>query len=193
MGAGRCGSSGLVSFLNQKPDFHIYGENNNIIYTILNSVNHDMNKIIREPRLSNKIAIQKYTDNYYSGTEWYNPRSKLNNLKNSIINCVLDYFDNPENYIGFKEIRWLKTDINYLSFFENHFNVKYIHLTRNIDDQIKSMNRAKWIPDNRQKYITNTNEAINNFLTKKPVSQYIVKNISIDKNFQEEIYNFILG
>lgn len=193
MGAGRCGSSGLVSFLNKKPDFHIYGENHNMIGHILNSLNIDFKKIIKENSpCGHKTAINEYNNkNVYNGSEWYNPISKMRDLKRNIHSNIIEYFNHPENYIGFKEIRWATVNMSYLSFFEKHFNVKYIHLIRNTEDQIKSMQRTKWKQKNLEQYLESTNTIIENYLQHKTPSQYITKNISIDKNFQQEIYDFI--
>lgn len=190
MGAGRCGSTSLISFLNKQANFNIYGENNNVISNLLETI-FLLEDIRRYNGLSHKQTRLNSQAVKYIGSEWYNPRNKINHLKEKLNECVLEFFDNPEEYIGFKEIRW-SSNIKYLNFFEQYFNVKYIHLVRNIEDQIKSINRLKWkLKTDTEQYILLTNKIITNFLQTRKPKQHITKNISIDKNFQQEIYNFI--
>lgn len=121
-----------------------------------------------------------------------NPISKIDSLSEQLKKSILDYFKNPEKYIGFKEIRWTKK-IKYLNFFEKYFNVKYVHLIRDMNDQIKSINRLNWnLPTGTKEHIVKTNKTINSFLITRKTSQYIVKNISFDENFKQEIYDFII-
>lgn len=191
MGAGRCGSSSLVSFLNKKPDFNIYGENNSIILSILEQI-YLLQDIKRYKGLSHKISNISNKHTRYIGTEWYNPEEKLISLKTKLINSIIEYFDNTEIYIGFKEIRWINKNLSSINILEKIYKVKYIFLTRKIQDQINSMKKVGWNGDLKSR-IENTDKQILNFLNTKSTNQYIIKNISTDKNFQEEIYHFIVG
>jgi len=190
MGAGRCGTSSTISFLNKKPDFDIYGENKSVILSILEQI-YLLNDSQRYKGLSSVTTNASYIHNPYIGTEWYNPDDKILKLKTGLINLVKNFFNQNKKHIGFKEIRWAHKNLQALNLLESLYRVKYIHLTRNIKDQISSMTRLNWT--NVKNHISHTNDAINNFLLTKQSNQYIKKNISVDKNFLEDIYNFIVA
>lgn len=195
MGAGRCGSTSLVSFLNKQQNFNIYGENNGVVYDVLNCIlktDNIKNNIIDQ--FNQKYSNLSYKNNNYIDVEWYNPKNKLGIFKNSLIKALIDYFHNNELYVGFKEIRWIDKQLNCLDILEDYFKVKYIHLTRNLDDQIMSIQKLGWdLSYPIDEYITKTNSVIETFLSKKKISQFIHKNISTDINFLEEIYQFIIA
>lgn len=195
MGAGRCGSTSLVSFLNKHQDFNIYGENNNVIYDILNCVaNIDQIKKNKINELDHKYSNLLYSNNNYIDMEWYNPKNKLDNLKNSLITTLTNYFDNNEQYVGFKEVRWINRKLDCLNILEDYFKVKYIYLTRNLHDQVKSIKKVGWnLPSPTDKHIEKTNSVIETFLSKKKPNQFIHKNISTNTNFLQEIYQFIVS
>lgn len=191
MGAGRCASTSLLSFLNKDENFNIYGENNGGILNLLNAL-FKIKNISNYNSLSKKNTNLNYKHQKYIGSEWYNPKDKVLGLTKEIENSIIDYFPNKEKYIGFKEIRWLDYNLENLNWFEKYYKVKYVHLLRNIDEQSHSMKKLNWsFETNIDDHIKHTNQTINKFLTKKHTSQYIIKNISIDKNFEQEIYNFI--
>jgi len=190
MGAGRCGTSSTISFLNKKPDFDIYGENKSVILSILEQI-YALNDNRRYKGLSRMTTNASYSNNHYIGTEWYNPADKVAQLKTGLIDLLKNFFNDNKKYIGFKEIRWINKNLQALNLLEKLYKVKYVHLTRNIDDQVSSMTKTGW--QNRKSHIIETNNAISSFLLNKPPHQHIQKNISIDKNFLEDIYNFIVA
>lgn len=191
MCAGRCGSSALISYLNRKPNCHFYGENNGAIYTLIHSIEL-LTKIDNYDHLSLKTTQKNNNHHNYIGSEWYNPKEKLVFLQKSLINSLINFFDSNCEYVGFKEIRWLY-DLSCLNILNHIFdNVKYVFLYRNLHDQIDSMKKLKWQGDHLNRTI-NINNNVQNFLNTKSTNQYIIKNISTDRNFQEEIYNFIVG
>ena len=199
MGAGRCGSSSLVSYLNSKPDFNIFGENCGAIYSILESIHrfkitqhHSKNH--KQP--SHKTPINKYQNKTYCGYEWYNNQLKIDTTILSLEQIIKNFFDNNHSrFIGYKDIRWggeyLSESIKIL---ENIFHdIKYVHLTRNIDVQADSMKRARFTHSDMKQAIQDTNDRISYFLKQKPKSQQIQKNITTDHNFLEEIYQFLIA
>lgn len=190
MGAGRCGTSSTISFLNKKRDFDIYGENGGVILSILEQI-YQLNNSWRYKGLSSMTTNLSYSYNPYIGTEWYNPDHKIIKLKAGLINLVKNFFNQKKKYIGFKEIRWVNKNLQALNLLEKLYKVKYVHLTRNIDDQLLSMEKRGW--QNNKSHVIETNNAIGNFLLNKPPNQHIQKNISVDKNFLEDIYNFIVA
>jgi hypothetical protein len=194
MGSGRCGATSLLSYLNKKPQFNIYGENNGIIYNILDAI-HRTNMLKIKQQMCRKYSSVSYDNNTpYISVEWYNPEDKVKSLDLILLDIVVNYFESEYNYIGFKEVRWLDRDLRCLNILENKYNVKYVFLTRNIQDQIKSIQKLNWnlqIPIDD--YIRKTDGSIIKFLNTKPKNQFITKNISVDKNFLAEIYEFIVG
>lgn len=189
MGAGRCGSTSLVSFLNEHKNFHIYGENNATIINLLKTIN--LCRGIRPyQRLVSKCLMRDYKKYSYVGPEWYHPADKINILETGMINTIIDFFDTTVDYTGFKEIRWSDDSINCLNILENIYQVKYVHLIRDLKSQHKSMTRLKWKIE--QSDIINTNNTITKFLKTKKPNQYIVKNISEDNNFLVQIYDFLV-
>jgi hypothetical protein len=191
MCAGRCGSSALISYLNTKPNFHFYGENNGAIYSTIHTIKL-LTKIHYYNHLSSKTRNKNNNRHNYIGSEWYNPPQKISSLQKSLENSLINFFDTNCKYVGFKEIRWSQ-DLSCLNILDNIFNkVKYVFLVRDINQQVHSMKKLNWTGDHLNRTI-NINNNIQNFLNKKPKNQYIIKNISTDKNFQEEVYDFIVG
>ncbi len=138
MGAGRCGTTYLTGELNKIKGVRLYGENNNLFV--------DLVKIIKKLRitkskgsLSKKDTDLNYDKAMYLNTEWYNDVSKLDELTVFLGGYIENYFGRKHRVVGFKEIRFLsKEDIGHLFFFEKTYDVFYIHLTRNVDEQSQS-------------------------------------------------------
>ena len=195
MGAGRCGTTSTMSFLNSHDNFNIYGENDSIVYDILHGIQRIKKIHSTKPKeLDSKVSILSHKNSCHIGVEWYNPRKKLENLESNLLKCILNYFDNDEKYIGFKEVRWINRKLECLNILEDHFKVKYIYLTRNLYDQVKSIQKVGWnLADPIDQHIEKTNSVIEAFLNKKKSSQFIHKNISTDANFLQEIYQFIVS
>jgi hypothetical protein len=119
MGSGRCGTSSLVSYLNSKPNFNIYGENAGAITKILSGIiNLDETYKYSENDIKTSFHHKYNEKGQENCTEWYNNRPNLLVLKNHIINNIINFFDSECYYIGFKDIRWL-TNIEGLSVLES--------------------------------------------------------------------------
>lgn len=194
MGSGRCGTTSLLSYLNKKPQFNIYGENNGVIYSILNTIYRTSMLKTNQQTCRKHSSVSYDNNNPYISVEWYNPADKVKSLDSILLDIIVNYFESEYDYIGFKEVRWINRDLRCLNILESKYNVKYIFLTRNIQDQIKSIQKLNWdLPTPIDDHIRKTNESITKFLNTKPKNQFITKNISVDKNFLAEIYEFIVG
>jgi len=195
MGAGRCASTSCMNYLNTHEDFDIYGENDMFIFNILLSILGIDRTILAQKNVQNNISYNSSSYNTYKGTEWRNNIDKLYVVKNNLIKSIRHYLPNKK-YIGFKEIRWQYpvSSINHcFNILEKIFDkVIYIHLIRNIEDQIKSMNNA-WITKSKE-YRKKMCEEINHNISESIKHRnYITKNISTDTNFLEEIYQYIIS
>ncbi len=91
MGAGRCGTSSLISFLNSDPDFFIYGENHGAILNLLQAV-HNIQIAKQYIGAPVKSSQTDYASQPYIGTEWFNDRHKLDSLGQGLMNCVELFF-----------------------------------------------------------------------------------------------------
>lgn len=203
LGYGRCGSSSVISYLNSYPEFNIYGENRGVILYMLKSLHILTKESFHGKKFydlvdhSLKTSNLSYKNHKYNQCEYYNDKTKIRTFESEIKNLICSYFDSNHKYIGFKEIRWnLFSDINFLNILEEIFHVKYIFLTRNLQDQIKSMIRTAWWSTKSElemyDIVKNTNGIVSKFLSTKQSNQYITKNITIDTNFLSDIYNFIV-
>lgn len=190
LSAGRCGSSYLLNELNKIKGVNIYGENKNTFSKIINTI-YSLEHTIEKAKFSHKISnikdLDKYNKSHYINTEWYNNIPKLYKIINHLENCLNLYFKDNYKVRGFKEIRFFdKNSIKYLQYFEKKYDVYYIHLTRNIEDQSKS---AFWASNpNAKEKINKINKNIEEILgTKKTYMRVdlsdISKNISIVQNF----------
>lgn len=204
LGYGRTGSSSVVSYLNSYPEFNIYGENRGIILYMLKCLyilrHESFNGRKFYDLIDNSVRTSNlsYKDHKYNKCEYYNHKTKMRTIESKIKNVIFNYFDSEYKYIGFKEIRWeLFSNIDFLNILEETFNVKYIFLTRKLEDQVKSMIRTGWWTTKSElemcQIIKNTNNIISKFLSTKQSNQHITKNTSIDTNFLSDIYNFIIN
>jgi len=203
LSSGRCGSTSVLNELNSHSDFNIYGENYGTINNLLKSVLF-LNKTKNYISVSNRLSTKKYSDkNFYLGTEWYNDPNKIKDLSYELCHNIIKFFESTHLYIGYKEIRFNDIDLSYLNILEKLYNVKYIYLTRDIEQQAQSMYKLKWFYQNDlplkshdinsyKEYIATTNNNISNFLIFKGKKQFIHKDISKSPNFAKEIYENIL-
>lgn len=198
MSAGRCGSTSLISYLNQiSNEFDILGENNGAILSILDSIRRLQTtlNLTKHKSFYQSRDIHKYNYNRYCGYEWYNDKSYVRRAIRQLKKTTRSFFNPYKQYIGYKDIVW-STEylVECVEILEHIFdnNVLYVHLTRDISQQCDSMARAGFRTDNYHKSILETNQHISALLKTKPVSSYIHQNITYSPNFREEIYKFIV-
>lgn len=203
LSSGRCGSTSVLNKLNSDDKFNIYGENYGTINNILQTI-YLLYKTKYYLNIGNKVSNLNYKKSKYLGTEWYNNPSKINELNDNLYKNIVTFFNSDHQYIGYKEIRFYAKDLSYLNVLESIYNVKYVYLTRDIEEQAASMFKLKWYHqhdlnlkehsiEEYKNFITKNNLNIHNFLMFKSPKQFIHKNISKDKNFVDDIYNFIIS
>lgn len=191
LGAGRCGTTYLLNELNKIDGVNIYGENYNSFLKIIaaiSSVNGAIKKAINSSKISPIKDLDKYKNGSYIFTEWYNNIPKLQEIVNRLEECINFYFEDDYTVIGFKEIRFFdKKNVELLHFFEKKYDVYYIHLTRNIEEQSKS---GFWVDIvNPEERIKTINKNIEDVLSRK--KSYIKLDLLDIKNDISIIRKFI--
>lgn len=139
LSAGRSGSSYLLNELNKLKGVNIYGENFNTFSKIIKTI-YGLKKTIENSHNSNKISkvndLEKYKEDQFIYVEWYNDISKLKKITVNLENALNFYFKGGYNVCGFKEIRFQdKENIQCLQYFEKKYDVYYIHIIRDVNDQ----------------------------------------------------------
>lgn len=134
---GRSGSTLLMSLLNTIPGYRINGENNNALYRL-----HQAGAAIDRARREHSGPEHRSARGAWYGMPRVEPRQFRRELVDSFVTHVL----RPEpgdRVLGFKEIRYTKSDMpdlsGFLTFLRNGFpNSKIIFNHRNLTDTAKS-------------------------------------------------------
>lgn len=187
MGAGRCGTTYLLNELNKIPGVNIYGENSNLFIDLI-KITKKLEFTIKKSLISKKYTNLSYKNIKYINTEWYNDIKKLEKIKLVLKRHILNYFDKNKKLTGFKEIRFLeKENVNLLKYFEDYYEVYYIHLTRDIEKQSKS---GWWKEDKKAKEMINIkNYNIENVLGEN--KRYLKIDLDEIKDDISKIRNFL--
>lgn len=197
MSAGRCASTSTMNFLNTLHNFHLYGENEGFILSVLESI-HKIDLLKNRDHRRKTDTFSKYLhQKYLSNAFFYDDKLQLDNIKQNLLDCIHQFFHQSYSYeyIGFKEIRWLNYDLNILNILHNLFtDIYYIHLYRNIDDQVRSFKKTFMMnksADEIKAHINTTNNKILKYLTQKK-RKYLSINISDNTDFLNNIKSFLI-
>ena len=189
LGAGRCGSTYLLGELNKIQGVNIFGENYNLFSEITQAIYATRETIIKEKNGSeHRKRIVSGTE--YTGFEWHNNSFKLRKILQYLENSISTYFNNKNILNGFKEIRFQqKKDIVSLQYFEEKYEVYYIHLTRDIHKQSRSGFWKKKYSQVAEKEILNMNNNIESVLGNK--KQYLKVDLEEITNNIDVVINFL--
>lgn len=196
MSAGRCGSTSIMNFLNESPSFNIYGENYGFVLDLLSSI-ATLNKLIKKFQPTKVDTHTKYSNEkkYCKNGFYHDSKIHLINIRDNLLDQIKLFFNSNSDYIGFKEIRWTNYDLNTLNIMHSIYKkIIYIHIHRNMQDQINSFKRTWMYTQTDQQiynYIQNTNEKILEFLVNQK-KNFLSVNMSEDTNFLHTIKDFIL-
>lgn len=185
LGAGRCGTSYLLDELNKIPNVNVYGENYNTFIKIIQSIKSAKQTLEKaKESYKNSNVLEKYKNGPYINVEWYQSTPRLKKLITILEKSLFEYFEGSYILRGFKEIRFfMKENVQHLTYFEKEYDVYYIHLTRNIEEQVQS-DFWKNFP-NAKEMIATTNDNIESVLGKKE------KYIKIDLSQIEKDISFV--
>lgn len=135
-----------------------------------------------------------YQNVQYTGAEWFNPIEKLCAAETNIKTTIQKFFAGNYRYVGFKDISWQSRDLgaaaNLLE--EIYANVKYVALRRDVEAQVKSMQRTWNSKIDYTQQVAQTNDVITQFLLTRKPQKYIEKNISVDANYLDDVYQFLI-
>lgn len=214
LSAGRCGSTNIINRLNQEKNINIYGESFGALPDLVRSAYRFnlYNKRFIETNAKRKlksqiaafspieIASQLNKTSPYIGNEYYNDHEVIKNILDTLNNSIVNFFKREESVVGFKEIVWGQySNLNFLNYLETlHLGkVKYLKLTRDIDEQSHSM--SKNFKENGgisfQKSfetITKCNENIDSFLqSKNSKKKYECNYVSNSELYYKNILEWI--
>lgn len=138
---GRTGSTLLQGLLNKSRNVTVRGENFNFVYHLFKA--HNSIKLLNN-------AFPDVTDvtHPFHGASFWSSREFIDKARSFLISQL--HPDADTKLLGFKEVRWLKTDIGddlseYISFLRKLLpGVRFVLLTRNIDAIIESRSSVRF-------------------------------------------------
>ncbi len=158
LSAGRCGSTNIINTLNQEKNINIYGESFGALPDLIRSAYkfslYDKRFIKTNAKRKLKSQVASFSSSEitsqlnkvspYIGNEYYNDHEVIKNTLDTLNSSIINFFKREENIVGFKEIVWGQyPNLDFLDHLETlHLGkVKYLKLTRDINEQSHSMSK----------------------------------------------------